>query len=582
MAGLAPGTELQPGMDAGNTHRASLSSRRFFTAIAWLRWRMFVNALRGKGALSELVIRFISYPILALMILGPSCGSGFGAWYFVSHGMDAYLAIILWVVFALWQLIGVSTSATGPSFDLNSLARFPIRYRDYLLMRLSFGLLDPPTLAGIGCLFAMSIGIAVAAPELFPWAAAMLLLYALCNVFFSRMIYTWMERWLAQRRTREMITALILVGSLGIQIASQFIQRFSTSGHHAPPSPWMLQTAHLLLTANWLLPPGMTAFAIEHMHSGYTAIALAAFAGLLAYTLIFLIVLHLRLHAQYLGENLSEAPAAQRIARKAQPSQALSAVNHASPGFTLLPAKVAGLLIKEMRLLLRSGPKLYALVMPVFVVFLFSFRTAGLDQAGIKSGHFTTYLFSYGCAYMQLIFVGFMYNALASDGAGVQFYFLAPLRIREVMLAKNLLIACILVIEVVLIYIATMLLSVHTPGSLIAATLTWTIFAFLLNISIGNIRSLVSPKAVDASKVRRQNVSPVNSFISLAVVFVACALGQLVLFLCRHWHFGYWPAAAVFLVLAGLAFGMYLIILGQVDGIAARHIESLTRELTKA
>jgi hypothetical protein len=35
---------------------------------------------------------------------------------------------------------------------LDSLIRFPIRYRDYLLIRLSFGLMDPPTLAGIACL----------------------------------------------------------------------------------------------------------------------------------------------------------------------------------------------------------------------------------------------------------------------------------------------------------------------------------------------------------------------------------------------------------------------------------------------
>jgi ABC-2 type transport system permease protein len=578
MAGLAAG----PGLGSVDMSRASLSSRRFFATIAWLRWRMFVNALRGKGAVSEVVVRFLSYPILAVMILGPSFGAGFGAWYFVSHGMDAYLAIILWVIFALWQFIGVSTSATGPSFDLNSLARFPIRYRDYLLMRISFGLLDPPTLAGIGCLLAMCLGIAIAAPALFPWAATMLLLYAVCNVLFSRMIYTWMERWLAQRRTREMITALILVGSLAIQFVSQYIQRFSATGHHAPPSPWMLQSGHALLAINWLLPPGIAAFSIEQMHGGDTALALAAFAGLLAYTLLFLVVLHVRLYAQYRGENLSEAPAARSAARKARPAQAIRAGNQAASGFALLPATVAALLVKELRLLIRSGPKLYALVMPVFVVFLFSFRSAGLDQAGVRSGNLSTYLFSYGCAYLQLIFVGFMYNALASDGAGVQFYFIAPLRIREVMLAKNLLIGCILVIEVALIYIASKLLSAHSPTPLVAATLAWTAFAFLLNISIGNVRSLVSPKAVDASKVRRQNVSPVNSFISLAVVFVACALGQLVLFLCRFWQVSYWAAAAIFLVLSALAFGLYLFILGRVDGIAARHVESLTRELTRA
>jgi ABC-2 type transport system permease protein len=560
--------------------RPSLSSRQFFRTITWLRWRIFVNTLRGKGAAGELVVKVISYPILAVMILGPSFGAGFGAWYLMSRGMDAYLAIPLWIIFALWQVVGVSTSATGPTFDLASLTRFPIRYRDYLVMRLSFGLMDPPTLAGIGCLTATSIGIGIAAPSLFPFAAAALLVYALCNIFFSRMIYTWMERWLAQRRTREMVTGLILLGSLGIQFASQFIQRFSTTGHHPPPSPWMLVATHWLLIINWVLPPGLTAFAIQHAHEGTLLLGSAAFAALLAYTVAFLYILHVRLHAQYLGENLSEAPAgaSKKTIRKAR-SAALVTPSRSS--FALLPANTGALLLKETRLLMRSGPKLYSLVMPVFVVFLFSFRTAGLDQAGIAHGHLNSYLFIYGCAYTQLIFTGFMYNALGSDGAGVQFYYLAPIRFRQVMLAKNLLIGIILIIEVALIFGATVALGIHTETSIIATTLTWTAFAFLLNISIGNVRSLVSPKGYDPAKVRRQNVSALSSFISLGVAIAAAALGQLSLFLCHAFGVSYWVAAGLFLALAIIAFALYLLVLNRVDKIAAEHVEELTRELGK-
>ena len=591
MAGLNPAGLNPAGLDPAGLNPdgsppllpesgPSLSSRQFFRTITWLRWRIFVNTLRGKGAAGELVVKVISYPILALMILGPSCGSGFAAWYLVSHGMDAYLAIPLWIIFALWQVIGVSTSATGPTFDLASLTRFPIRYRDYLIMRLSFGLMDPPTLAGIGCLTATSIGIGIAAPALFPFAAAALVVYALCNLFFSRMLYTWMERWLAQRRTREMVTGLILLFSLVAQVGGQFVQRFSLSGHHAPPSPWMLATAHWLLILNWLFPPGLTAYAIQHAHDGTLLLGVAAFTALLAYTAAFLFVLHLRLRAQYLGENLSEAPASggRKVARR---TQAGAVAASPSSTFTLLPAGIRALLVKETRVLLRSGPKLYSLVMPVFIVFLFSFRTAGLDQAGFAHGHWNSYLFTYGCAYTQLIFTGLMYNALGSDGAGVQFYFLAPFRFSEVMLAKNLLIAIILAIEVALIYGATLTLGVHTLPSLIATTLTWTAFAFLVNLSVGNVRSLVSAKGYDPAKVRRQNVSGLSGFISLAVTFVAAALGQLSLFLCHTFGVSYWVAAAIFFVLALVALALYLLVLNRVDKIAADHVEDLTRELGK-
>ena len=39
---------------------ATISARQHFAAIAWLRWRIFVNSLRGKGATGELAARIIS------------------------------------------------------------------------------------------------------------------------------------------------------------------------------------------------------------------------------------------------------------------------------------------------------------------------------------------------------------------------------------------------------------------------------------------------------------------------------------------------------------------------------------------
>lgn len=558
-------------------------SRQQFATITWLRWRIFVNSLRGKGATGELVAKIISYPILALMILGPSTGAGFASWYFVNQGMEAYLAIPLWIIVVLWQLIGVSTSATGPSFDLSTLTRFPMRYRDYLLMRLSFGLMDPPTLAGLCCLAAMSIGIGAADPALFAWAAVNLFIYAVCLVLFSRMIYSWTERWLAQRRTRELLTGVILIASLGLQFVGQFAQKLGT-GHHAPPSPFMLQIANILVAINWWLPPGLTATSIDHLHAGLPLMAGAALIGLLAYSMLFLVVLHLRLRAQYLGENLSEAPVSTRKkspAVRIKSSEAQTSVGTGT-SFSFLSPAIAANLIKEIRYLLRSGPKLYVLIMPVFIVFLFSMRTSGLNYAGFGHRGLEGILFSYGCAYTQLLFVGMIYNSLGSDGAGTQFYFIAPLRFRDVMLAKNLLTFIIFCIEAILIYITAAFLATPAPLDLTAATIAWSLFAFFLNMSIGNVRSIVSPKAMDPAKVRSQNVSGLNSLISLVVIIVCITLGSVMFYVCRFLHASYWLAAAAFAGLAALAFAMYAIVLSRIDGIAASHVEDLTGTLSKA
>ena len=582
MAGLNPvGAGLRP--DAG-----PVSSRQHFATITWLRWRIFVNSLRGKGAAGEIAVKILSYPILAVIVLGPSVGSAFAGYYLVSQNMVKYLAAPLWIIFGLWQMIGLNTSATGPSFNLSSLVRFPIRYRDYLLIRLSFGLLDPPTIAGVCCLFALSIGIGIANISLFPWAFLALLIYALCNILFSRMIYSWMERWLAQRRTRELITGLILLVSLGVQFASQFAQRIGSTGHHghrAPLSPVVRQAIHAAMTVNWLLPPGLTAASIDHIHMGMPLIAVAALAGLLAYTSVFFLVFQLRMRAEYRGESLSEAPiAVKKKARRSVPVSTASSTTQTSTAsaFAFLPATVAAGLLKEIRYLVRSGPKLYTLIMPVFVVFLVSMRTSGMNYTGIPSRQIQGMLFTYGCAYAQFIFVAFIYNSLGTDGAGVQFYFIAPVRIREVMLSKNLLTFSIFVIELILIYIVAAIVSSPPSSDLAVATLAWSLFVFFLNLTIGNIRSIVSPRALDISKVRGQNLSGMSGLISLAVVAICGGLGAGTIFLSRFLHISFWGAAAAFGVLAVLSFTGYVVVLGKIDAIAASNVEDLTRTLSRA
>jgi len=563
----------------------SISSRRHFETIAWLRWRIFVNGMRGKGASGELVTRFLSYPFLALMILGPAVGAAFAGYYFVNEGEVHLLAIPLWIIFALWQFIGINTSATGPSFDLSSLVRFPLRYRDYLLIRLSFGLMDPPTLAGIACLIATSLGIAIANPGLLPWSALALFIYAVCNILFSRMVYSWLERWLAQRRTRELVTGVILAFSLGFQFLAQYAQRLGGSRHHAPASPLLLKVVHTLVSINWLLPPGLTASSIDHIHRGYPLIAAATICGVLAYGAGFLFILHMRLNAQYLGEDLSEAPtaAAQKSkSAKAEPGASSAArPSAATASLAFLPAAIAACLTKEIRYLLRSGPKLYVLVMPIFIVFLFSVRTSGMNYARMSHNNFAAMLFSYGCAYTLLIFVGLIYNSLGGDGVGVQFYFLAPVRMRDVMLAKNLMVFALFTVEAILIYITAAFISKPTPLDLTAATLAWSLFTLFVNLSIGNIRSIVSPKMLDQSRMRSQNVSGLNSLISLAVVFVSVALGAVAVLLCSYFHSTYWIAAGAFLVLAVFSFIGYAITLQRLDGIAANNIENLNAVLGK-
>jgi len=556
-------------------------ARQQLRTLTWLRWRIFVNTLRGKGATGELIAKIISYPILGLMVIGPSLGCGFGAWIIIRQGNDQYLAFLLWGIFLLWQFVGVSTSTTGPSFDLSSLTRFPMRYRDYFLMRLTFGLLDPPNLMGSGCLAGMTVGIGIAEPALTPWVAVVALVYATGNVFFSRMVYSWLERWLAQRKTRELVTVVILLASLGFQVVAQSMHRLGRHGHIAQFSPQTQSILHALYVVNWFLPPGIASKSIEFLHAGTPLYALAALGALGAYAVFFLVILNRRLRAQFLGENLSEAPAQSTPVKRVRLVRT-AAASDSGAAFTLFSPAVTAVLQKEFRYLIRSGPKLYSLILPVFMVFIFSSRNSGMAFIGVGHGSREAFVFTYGCLYLQLLLVAMVYNSLGADASGVQFYFMAPMRFRDVLLAKNLLAFGILIVEIVLIYVAAYTLAQPPTLDLAAATVAGTLFTFILGMSIGNVRSIVSPSVIDPTKMRRQAVSGFNGLISLLVTTACGALGALLLAGSKFFSGDYWLAALVLLVLAAAAGLAYFLVYQDLDRVAANNQETLTGKLAKA
>lgn len=554
-------------------------SRQQLSTVAWLRWRLLMSAFRRKGVAGEIIARIFLFPVLACFAIGPAVGAGFAGYYAVSQNLLTWLSVPLWLLFFLWQFVGISTSAAGPAFDLTTLTRFPIRFRDYLIVRLSCGLLDPQTLVGGLALIGMTAGIGIADAALLPWAAFVLFLYGVCNVLFSRMLYSWLEKWLAQRRTREFVGALILVASLSIQMINPLIRRFGGEEHRSAAGPAVTRFAHASLLAGNFLPPGLAGSAIASMQHGQAAAACGFALAVFGFSGVFLYILRLRLHAQYLGENLSEAPAAPRpsLARRQFPARAEAGGTRRG----ILPAVISASLMKEVRHLMRSGPILYSLVTPIFMIAVFGSQAYGkMNIAGVGSP-----VFLYGCAYLQLFLVAFLYNSFGNDGTGVQLYFFTPIRIRDIVLAKNLLIFGIVVAEITLMYLAISLISVHPSFGLTALALCWVIFTFLVSMTFGNLRSVYSPRKMPESGMRSMRLSGLNSLISFGVLAVPFLLGAGTLLLCHRYDGSpaiYLIVTSGFAALIALAAIGYVSVLKQLDAIAADHRLEIAAELCKS
>src|SRR5579863_1123194 len=192
-----------------NAHR-----RGQLTAIAYLRWRMFVNGLRSRRGKLELVSRIIVTLAFAVGGLGGLAGATVAAYYSLSSGAPEYLAFVLWPVFFFWQVFPVMATAFTNNPDSSELLRFPLTYRSYFAIRLAYGFFDPASALGTVGLFGILLGTGTARPLLFPWTLLVLLSFALFNLVLMQMVFAWLERWLAQRRTREIMGVLFILTML--------------------------------------------------------------------------------------------------------------------------------------------------------------------------------------------------------------------------------------------------------------------------------------------------------------------------------------------------------------------------------
>ena len=540
-----------------------------FSAIARVRWQLFVNSLRTIRGRMEVVARgFIFFGFGMGAILG-SIGLGFSAWYFVSSGRVDWLPLLLWPVFLFWQLFPVMASAFTENLDSSNLLRFPLTFPCYFLIRIAYGSFDPSTALGSVWLLGMAIGIACASPALFLCAAPVLLLFAIFNILLARMFFTWVERWLAQRKTREIFGVLFLFMVIGVQFIGPFIRHFGSRSQ-----PAVSRVVAETLPVERLLPPGLAAQSIAHFLRAEYALAFGSIALLCAYTLAVLWLLNLRLRAQYRGENLSEA-----VARTAAP--AAKQEIQLGWNFPGVSAPVSAGLEKEIRYLSRSGPMLFTLLMPVVVLSIFRFSSGKTDSAGGLLGHASDLAFPVGAAYTLLILTNLVYNSFGADAAGIQFYFVSPVRFREILLGKNLTHSLVLVVEMVLVWAGACLLYRPPSFAVLLTTISGVIFALLVNLTAGNLFSVYTPKKVDLATLGRQRASQVTALASLGIQAVVLGLCALAILVARAYHH-IWLAAFIFIALAAVASAIYLLVLDRMDAVARQRREAMIAELCRA
>ena len=534
--------------------------------VSSLRWRILRNSLRKKNNRLDLIGLIFAGAFSSILVAGLCLAFYVGAREFLSKGRPGWIGFLFWGVFLFWQVFPVFVAGFGASFEFRTLLRFPLSLSTFYIIGLAYGLADFSAIASVCWLLAMTAGATVAKPGVLP---AMLLIgtvFVLFNVTLERLIGSWTEKLLSRRRTREIFLGLFVLSMISLNFITPLVQRYGDVAR-----PLFLR---LLPYLTWL-PPSLAGRSIAAAVQLQPAQFLLGSSGLLLYVIMLSVFLWRRFAAQYRGEELSEtaapAPTALRpIARKGE----------GADGLSLLSPQVAAVVRKEFRYLTRNGFAFITLLMPPLLVLVFSSQFAGKHPTVSGKAVSAEMFFPGMLAYLILILMAPAYNSFAYEGRGIQTYFTAPLRFRDVFVGKNLMLVSVLALEIALsMAMLTWRLGLPSPPRLVA-TLAAILFTVVGQLTIANWSSLSFPRKLEFGRIRGQRQSGIAALVAFGSQLLAGGISAVIL-LTGRWTGNLWLPAEAFAVLAAAAVGGYIASLDPLTQLAEKKKEVLIEALCR-
>jgi ABC-2 type transport system permease protein len=460
--------------------------------IAWAQWRTVRNHLPRTtiGSLLSLSIAIVWYGGFATLAV------------FVAIALpDVPLAYLrrhlgagLLGVFLFWQLIPLLTLTGGWSLDLKKLQVYPLSTNAMLIteaiLRVTTGVEMVLVLLGscVGLMLHPHI------PLLAPLG---LLLFMPFNLLVSLLTREIFLHAFEKTRFREIFTVLVI--SLGL--VPQIVMRLG----------WSRPMAHyFLLAANLRWSPWHAVAAVS------TVVQPGRY--LLA-TLVWLLVAWSLARRQF-GASLREDEVLATVAIRPERKMSLTSLLELPARWFADPLGI--LITKELRTLPRMPRfRVIFLMAALFSVFLLIPLGVTANPASFGGRNFLPMMSLYG---LLVLADALMWNVFGFDRSAAQLYFVTPVDLRAVFRAKNIVAAVFLAIQsVVVICFALLLRMPVTPAAavtaLCAAAAMGTFF-----ISVGNMSSVIIPRAVDARSTMKKQAGA-----GLQLWLLGCTVGSGVL-----------------------------------------------------
>ncbi|PYU50551.1 MAG: hypothetical protein DMG48_13005 [Acidobacteria bacterium] len=534
--------------------------------IAGLRWRILRNSLRKRNNRLDLMGLIFTGIFSGILVIGFCFAFYSGAYAFVSQGRLEWMALLFWGIFIFWQVFPVFVAGFGANFEFCMLLRFPLSLRAFYIIGLAYGFADFSALASVIWLLAMTAGATVAKPGVVPAMLLIVAAFMLLNVTLERLIGSWLERLLARRRTRELFFGLFILSMVSLNFISPLMQRYGASAR-----PVFLR---LLPYFAWF-PPSLAGRALAEIARLQAAGFLLHFALLLLYVILFSAFLWRRFAAQYRGEELSETAAP--VLAAARP---IAERDDAHDHLSLLSPIVAAILRKEFRYLTRNSFAYFTLLLPPLLILIFSMNSAGWHLTVGGKGISADMFFPGMMAYLILILMAPAYNTFAYEGRGIQTYFTAPLRFRDVLLGKNLMLVLVLSVEI-LLSLAMLAWRVGLPSPpMLTATCAAIIFTIVGQLSVANWSSITFPRKMEFGQMRGQRQSGMAVLVAFGSQILMGGISAAILFT-GNLTGNRWLPAEAFVLLAVMAVGGYFASLDALTQLAEKRKETLIEALCR-
>ncbi len=522
-------------------------------ALAWLRWRLAVNALRGAGGiLSAVAGVLLTLLVVLVAALLAACTAAFVLLVgrsgdlgpFGVH-LGVFLTLTL-LAFLIPFLFGEAKVELAPERFLV----FPVRVGELYWIGVGLGFVSGANLVLYPSFLAVAAGSLLIPGVSRPGAILGTAVLLATLVAWQQLLVAAVRVVASHRRSREILAAagisfMILVGFL-----PQLAEQQGWFEHHPPVRPEAASgLLHAVAAIAVVLPPVLAARAA----SSQTLLGVCGpLAGLLLWG-----AAGLWLGWKAFRWQLRRAGGGQGAARRVRPAKGVRFLDRLPD---LLPPPAAGAFRKQVRYLSRStAGRIVLLTAPVMGVFLSLLLSRVHHEIGGLSVGDLGFL---GICFVAGSFIGnFAYNLFMWDGKGASLYLLGPARMWQVLLGLT---AAVWVFEAVVLAemtVAWVVLAGLPPGAVFLTGVLLSAGMTLASTGLGLLASVLFPVPREIGATRNQPalLSGLASLLAMPVVLAILGLAPALLFLAGH-SWGAVAAAAGGVAVLGVGYRFAVIL----------------------